>query len=165
MEEDKLRFQQHLEASMADSMANHQAKMEQQLAIQLADMQAFMHATAASKDMELANAKAAINKANAENGDAAGQISAEAAAARSWQIKADEAKRALEDVQAQRARDAELAKQAQEDAVRQAASRIEARHNVDIQALEVKARIIVHERAFWLKPIVARITCSHVAVP
>ena len=93
----------------ADQMASHRAELEQ-LAKQMADMHAFMQATITSKDVELASAKVATDKANAEVRDAAGQVNAETAAAKSWQNRANDAQRALEDVQAQRARDAEIAK-------------------------------------------------------
>ena len=72
MEDDKLRFQQHLEGSMADSLASHKADLAQQFAKQMAELQSFMQATVTSKDVELASAKVAIEKANAENRDAAG---------------------------------------------------------------------------------------------
>ena len=138
-QEDKQRFQQYLEGCMTTTIASHQSKMEQQFAKQMADMQAFLQGTIASKDEELARAQVAIGKAQAESRDAAAQINAETAAARAWQNKADTAARDLENINAQRARDAEVARKAQDDAVCQAALRVEARHAVDIQALEVKA--------------------------
>ena len=73
MEEDKLRFHQHLEGSMANnlanSLANHKADMEQRMerhfAERMSKMEAMMQATLTSKDAELANAKVVIDKAQA----------------------------------------------------------------------------------------------------
>ena len=92
MEDEKLRFQQQLEGSMANnlaiSLASHKADIEQQMgqqfAKQMAEMRAMMEATLTSKDKELADAQVAIGKAHAESRDAAGQIQAETAAAQAW---------------------------------------------------------------------------------
>ena len=96
-----------MENTMTSNMAGYKADMEQQmgqqLAKQMSEMRAFMQAALASKDTELANAKVAINAAKAESRDAAGQVNAETAAAKSWQNKADEAHRTLTELQAQRA--------------------------------------------------------------
>ena len=91
-------------------LANHQAELERKFAKEMSEMRAIVQAALTSKDTQLADAKVAIDKANAECRNAAGQVHAETAAMRAWQNKANEAHRALTELQAQRARDAEDAK-------------------------------------------------------